>query len=325
MRQEVMDHYGITREFHNAGFYETERHRQLLRDLKTAVHQGKIITMAGIVGCGKTTTLHRLQEQLRVEGNMLVARSLAVDKKGVTLAMLMIALFTDLATDKDGELPTRPEKRERALCELIKRRKKPVVLFIDEAHDLKRDTIVELKRLMELVRGGGDGGILSVVLVGHPKLNNDLRRAINEEIGNRATLFFLDNVHGANRDYIHWVLEQCAKDGKEPARLFEDEAIDLLAERLSTPLQIVQHLTLALAAAFEIGGGPVTRKVVEQVLAKDINELQAKLTRYGYSTKALAELLGISPTSARRLVHGLLPPERSQELQAQIVKVGVPL
>ena len=236
---------------------------------------------------------------------------------------MVAACLPILATDKDGELPTRPEKRERALRELIKRRKKPVALFIDEAHDLKRDTIVELKRLMELVRGGD--GIFSVGLAGHPKLNNDLRRATNEEIGNRATLFYLDNVHGANREYIHWLLDQCAKPGTEPQALFDDEAIDLLAERLSTPLQIVQHLGLALEAAFVIGGRPVATKVVDQVLAKDINELQAKLTRYGYSTKALAELLSISPTSARRLVHGLLPPERSQELQAQIVKAGVPL
>jgi len=323
MRQEVMDHYGIIREFCNAGFYETERHRQILRDLKAAVHQGKFITMAGIVGSGKTSTLHRLQEQLQAEGSILVARSLAVDKKGVTLATLMVALFADLATEKDAELPTRPEKRERALRELIKRRKKPVVLFIDEAHDLKREIIVELKRLMELVRGGD--GILSVVLVGHPRLNNDLRKAINEEIGNRATLFLLDNAHGANREYIQWLLEQCVKPGTEPQAVFDDDAVDLLAERLSTPLQIVQHLALALEAAFAIGGQPASTKVVDQVLAKDINELQAKLIRYGYGTKAVAELLSISPASARRFVRGLLPPERSHELQAQIVKAGVPL
>jgi type II secretory pathway predicted ATPase ExeA len=323
MRQEVMSHYGITREFRDAGFYETDKHMQIRRELKSAVKQGKFITMAGIVGCGKTTTLHRLQEQLQAEGNILVARSISVDKQGVTLNTLMVALFADLVTEKDSEAPTRPEKRERALRELIKRRKKPVALFIDEAHDLKRDTIVELKRLMELVRGGD--GILSVVLAGHPKLNNELRRATNEEIGNRATLFSLDNVHGANRDYIHWLVEQCAKTGTEPQSLLEDEAIDLLAERLSTPLQIVQHLTLAMEAAFEIGGRPVTTKVVESVLAKDINELDAKLIRHGYGTKAVAELLSISPAVARRLVRGLLPAGRTQELQAQMMKAGMPL
>ena len=148
-----------------------------------------------------------------------------------------------------------------------------MALFIDEAHDLKRDTLVGLKRLMEVVHDGG--GILSVVLAGHPKLNNELRRPTNEEIGNRATMFSLDNVHGANREYIHWLLEQCARPARRRRDSFDDEAIDLLAERLTTPLQIVQHLTLALEAAFQIGGQPVTTEVVESVLAKDINEMEA--------------------------------------------------
>jgi type II secretory pathway predicted ATPase ExeA len=205
MRQEIMSHYGITREFSKAGFYETERHRQILRELKSAVQQGKFVTMSGIVGCGKTTTLHRLQEQLEAEGEILVAKSLSVDKECVSLAALLVALFSDLSTDKDPKISTRPEKRERALRELIKKRKKPVALFIDEAHGLQRNTLVGLKRLMELVRDGG--GILSVVLAGHPKLNNELRRPTMEEIGNRATMFSLDNAHGANRDYILWLLE----------------------------------------------------------------------------------------------------------------------
>jgi type II secretory pathway predicted ATPase ExeA len=279
--------------------------------------------MSGIVGCGKTTTLHRLQEQLEAEGEILVAKSLAVDKEGVTLAALLVALFYDLSIEKDPKIPTRPEKRERALRELIKKRKKPVVLFIDEAHDLKRETLVGLKRLMEMVRDGG--GTLSVVLAGHPKLNNQLRRASNEEIGNRVTMFELDNVHGANREYIHWLIEQCAKAGTESQDLFDDEAVDLLAERLSTPLQIVQHLTLALAAAFQIGGQPVTTEIVESVLARDINELEAILTRHGYGPKAIADALNIGLGEVRRLLRGQLSPGRAGELTAQMQKAGVPL
>jgi type II secretory pathway predicted ATPase ExeA len=83
MRQEIMSHYGITREFRNAGFYETEQHRQILRELKTAVGQGTFVAMSGIVGCGKTTTINRLQAQLEAEGEILVAKSLSVDKECV--------------------------------------------------------------------------------------------------------------------------------------------------------------------------------------------------------------------------------------------------
>ncbi|MGF6935477.1 type II secretory pathway predicted ATPase ExeA [Paraburkholderia sp. UCT70] len=49
---------------------------------------------------------------------------------------------------------------------LIRKRKKPVALFIDDAHQLHpKMTLVGLKRLMEIVRDGR--GTLSVVLAGH--------------------------------------------------------------------------------------------------------------------------------------------------------------
>lgn len=323
MRMEVMEHYHIVREFRNAGFYESSEHRQLLREIESAVQHGRFIVLSGIVGCGKTTTLNRLEEKLGESGNVLVAKSLSVDKERVNLAVLMLALFCDLVTDKDFVIPKQPEKRERVLRELIKKRKKPVVLFIDEAHDLQTKTLVGLKRLMEMVRDGG--GTLSILLAGHPKLRNDLRRPTMEEIGNRATLFSLDNVHGANREYINWLLKQCTRPDTEINTLFEDEAVDLLAERLATPLQIVQHLTLALEEAFHIGGQPVTIDVIASVLAKDINEIEPTLTRHGYSTKILTDLLNIKAVEVRRFLRGQLPTERTNELQSQMLKVGLPL
>ena len=70
------------------------------------------------------------------------------------LATLMMALFLDLATDKDGRMPTQTERRERALLELIRKRHKPIALFIDEAHDLHAKTLIGLKPLIEVVRNG---------------------------------------------------------------------------------------------------------------------------------------------------------------------------
>ncbi|MDE9436103.1 hypothetical protein KKI95_09175 [Xenorhabdus bovienii] len=54
---------------------------------------------------------------------------------------------------------------------------------------------------MEVVEDGG--GRLSVVLAGHPKLRNDLRRPTMEEIGYRTDIFTLDGITGSQREYIH--------------------------------------------------------------------------------------------------------------------------
>jgi hypothetical protein len=42
----------------------------------------------------------------------------------------------DVATDKDGDLPSKPEKSERARMKVMRRCQKPIALFIDDGHDL---------------------------------------------------------------------------------------------------------------------------------------------------------------------------------------------
>ncbi|ENI2732427.1 ExeA family protein, partial [Salmonella enterica] len=212
MRVEVMEHYGLTQSIEQAGYYETAHHKQLMKDIKGAIREGRLIAVCGVVGSGKTVTLRRLQQQLLDENKIIVARSLSVDKQSVRLATLINALFYDLAQDKQVQIHKQGERRERELQELVKKGKRPVALFVDEAHDLNGNTLTGLKRLMEVVEDGG--GRLSVVLAGHPKLRNDLRRPTMEEIGYRTDIFTLDGITGSQREYIQWLLKTSTGKGK---------------------------------------------------------------------------------------------------------------
>ena len=321
MQSDVMKHYGLTRPLPRAGYFETPLQAQVLADLTAAIRSGQLLALVGLVGSGKTTTLHRLVETLRADKEILVSQSLAVDKHQVNLGTLMLALFYDLVTEKDFKIPTQPERRERKLIEVIARRKKPIALFVDEAHDLHPKTLVGLKRLIELVQN--NGGTLSVVLVGHPKLRNDLRRPALEEIGARTALFWLDGIKGQERAYLDWLLERCTAGGA--TEILTAAAIERLAAALSTPLQIEQYLTLALEAAYRIGQKPVTVEVIESILAADLDALEATLTRYGYGSRHLAELLNVRPAEIRSFLHGQLAPGRTQELHAQLLAAGLPV
>src|SRR5947209_8384055 len=179
------------------------------------------------------------------------------------------------------------ERRERELRNLIRRRRKPVALFIDEAHNLHPKTLTGLKRLMEVVADGG--GRLSSVLAGHPKLRNDLRRPTMEEIGYRTSTFAFDGIVGQQREYISWLLQACTAEGTRPGGLVADAAVELLAAKLRTPLQIERHLTLAFEEGFRVGEKPVTAEVVEAVLSRQLDELEPRLTRHGYSVHTLSE------------------------------------
>jgi hypothetical protein len=60
-------------------------------------------------------------------------------------------------------------------------------------------------------------------------------------------------------------------------------------------------------------------------LAPDLHALEPTLTRYGYNVKALAELLNIRQAEVRSLLHGQLPPGRTEELHHQLLAAGIPL
>ena len=193
MLTEVMRHYGLARDLEWAGYYETEHHRQICREVRAAILAGRLIAVSGIIGCGKTALLRHLQADLAREGKVLVVKSLAVEQERTTVATLMKALFYDLLPEGEVRVP-KIEKRERELSALFRKRRKPVALFVDEAHNLHPKTLTGLKRLMEVIADGG--GRLSVVLAGHPKLRNDLRRPTMEEIGYRTSSFAFEGIAG---------------------------------------------------------------------------------------------------------------------------------
>jgi type II secretory pathway predicted ATPase ExeA len=54
----------------------------------------------------------------------------------------------------------------------MRKRRKPIVLVVDDAHDLLHHTLTSLKRIIEMVADGD--GKPSVLLAGHPKLRSPL-------------------------------------------------------------------------------------------------------------------------------------------------------
>jgi type II secretory pathway predicted ATPase ExeA len=322
MLSDVMEHFGLIKSLRHVDFFATEHHRQLLKDLKAAIHQGGIVAVTGVVGSGKTMLLGQIQEQLKHEGQIEVAESLVFDVPRVNLSTLKLALYYDLATEKDGDLPTKAEKSERALMTVMRRCQKPIALFVDDGHDLHAQTLRYLKQFIE--KTSRRGSRLTVVLAGQPRLKNDLRHPAREEIGARTTVFELEGIQGHQRRYITWLLEQCAP-AVDPMEILTPEALELLAERLMTPLQIQHYLTRVLEQAYRLGEKPVTPAIVHTTLAPDLHDLEPTLTRYGYNVKALSELLNIRQAEVRAFLHGQLPPGRTEELHNQLLAAGIPL
>jgi type II secretory pathway predicted ATPase ExeA len=328
MLSDIRSYYGLTREISLAGqstYFETTQSQHVVKELKLAIKDGKLIVLAGIVGTGRTTTLRKIQDALEEdkEKEILVAKALSVDGGQISLGTLILALFCDLTTVKDDPMPTQTERRERALRALIRKRRKPVALFIDDAHQLHPKTLIGLKRLMEIVRDGK--GTLSIVLAGHPKLKNDLLRPSMEEIGARSALFELDGFGADKKKYLHWLIAQVTAPRTKTDTLITDAAATLLCDRLTTPLQFELYVTRAFEEGFRVGQKPVDVDTINDILAPDLDGLEARLTRNGYNAKVLTEMLGAKTKEVRAFLGGHLPPERTQELHDHLLAAGAPV
>jgi len=324
MLSEIRNYYGLTRDISlisQIAYFETTQLQQVVNELKLAIKDSKLIMLAGMVGTGKTSMLQKIQNMLEQDKAILIANSLALDVSLVTPAILVQTLFSELSIDKDESMPKVVGLRERALRELIRKRKKPVALFIDDAHQLQTKTLIALKRLMEIVRSGK--GTLSVVLAGHPKLKNDLLRPSMEEIGARTTFFELSGFGQEKKKYLYWLLDQVTEAETKPETLITDAAVTLLCEKLTTPIQFELYLTRAFKEAFRVGQKPVDADTIKDILAPDLDGLEARMARNGYSIKMVTEILSAKPKEIRSFLNGQLPPERTQELHDQLLAAGV--
>jgi type II secretory pathway predicted ATPase ExeA len=260
MRDEVMQHFGLTVPFEQAGYYESAHHRALIEQIQGAITAGRLIAVCGAIGSGKTVLLQRLRQILKDEDTIAVSTSFALEKHRLGRPDFITALWYDLLTEPPTRFPN-SQARERELREWVRQHQKPVALFIDDAHELTRRALTELRQLMTLIES--NGGRLSVVLAGQPTLRKALRHATRRELGHGTDVVALKGMAGSQLDYIRWLLEACAAE-----TVITGAAIDQLATEFHTPLHIQRHLRLALEASYQVGERRVSVEVVESVLDK---------------------------------------------------------
>lgn len=129
---------------------------------------------------------------------------------------------------------------------------------------------------------------------------------------------------GSQREYIHWLLETCAEGNVEDESILTEEAVDLLASKLHTPLQIQLRLSLSMEAGYLTGEKPVSAELLESVLSRRLDDLELTLTRHGYRMKDLEQFDG-RPNEIKALFSNSLDPARAAELRDRMLTAGLPI
>ena len=102
--------------------------------------------------------------------------------------------------------------------------------------------------------------------------------------------------------------------------------------RLGAPRGAADHAPPDRAAleprpgeGYKVGQKPVSAELIDTVIAKDIDDLEPRLTRQGYPKKALAELLNAKPAEIRLFLRGQLATSCTQELHSGLLASSIPL
>jgi N-acetyl-anhydromuramyl-L-alanine amidase AmpD len=67
----------------------------------------------------------------------------------------------------------------------------------------------------------------------------------------------------------------------------------------------------------------VDADTLEQVIANDLNSMEANLKRHGYDMKELSTTLDVKPSEIRSFFRGRLSSDRAQERECEILKLGL--
>jgi len=239
--------------------YLSENHREGLAHLQYAVKERRGFTViTGEVGTGKTTLVQTLLS--RLDGTTRTAY-LFNPKMGPNDFLQYIC--EDLGVK--GSIRT---KRE-AISELHKfllecyRRNENVVLIVDEAQNLDRQLLEEVRLLTNLETAKNK--LLQVILIGQPELNDVLNdsktRALKQRIGLRY------HIKPLNRDETHeYIKVRLKRAGAIDANIFTPKAVDLIyrySKGIPRSINIVCDNAL-------LSGYGSDQKVIGEEIIKDV-------------------------------------------------------
>lgn len=240
-RLELFDNLGYTADpFAARRRYETGDMARCRRILTMAIKSRAMVSIVGERGCGKTAAIRAALEKQQVR--LVFAQRDAQER--LTIDDIKTAIITTLSDEnvRRGGIASHAQLR-RVLGEASRRQQ--VVVVVEEAQRLHKNTLRSLKTLRE-VEWAGESELCTIVLVAQ---SDPMNRAGVSEVRLRSDLVRMQGLSAT--EAAHYVRETLGKH-------FEDDAVELLAELpaarnyLELQALCIQLLNLALSSGRDL-------------------------------------------------------------------------
>jgi general secretion pathway protein A len=240
-------------------FYPSPKHENALTYLEYGLMERTgFILLTGEIGSGKTTLVRYLLN--RIEGEIDTAVIFNTNISADQLIGMILNEF-EVTPSKGGKAHELDSLYE-FLIERFSRNRR-VLLIIDEAQNLDRDALEEVRMLSNLQ--SDDQMLIQIMLVGQPELRNKLRRPELAQLNQRITVAY--HIPALSREETgEYIAFRLKKAGGSPD-LFTKDAVDLVHKvGMGIPRTMNIVCDTALVYGYADEAGEITGKLIEQVI-----------------------------------------------------------
>lgn len=258
------------------------------------VNQAGISVVTGEVGCGKTTLIHRLLDQLS-DTHTIALLSNIQSGRGDLLSWVLMGFGEPYAGKTHVEMFAQLQSffiREYA-------KGKRVVLIIDEAQNLSADMLEELRMLSNI--NAGKDQLLQLILVGQPQLKDLLSRPDMLQLAQRIGSDF--HLTPLTREEVHAYIETRLSIAGARRNIFAPDAMNLVAEYSRGVPRVINTIAdTALVYAFSAQDAIVSADTVQNVIRDKLD--------YGVFGLASSPDLKLVERDDRNATQGFLGDEK---------------
>ena len=243
-----------------AFLYWSPSHRRAWTMLEYGILTNAPITLiTGEVGAGKTTLLQHLLRNLGDDVRVgMISNSHG--SRGELLQWVLLALGQEVNAEA-GYVRLFGQLQDYLIEEYASGRR--VVLIFDEAQNLGRDSLEELRMFTNI--NAGQDELIQLVLVGQPELRDFVRRPDMTQFAQRvASSFHLPALDA--EAVASYIAHRITVAGGEPDVFSAEAAQAIHAATGGVPRLVNQLCDLALLYTFEAGQQQVTEASIRQVL-----------------------------------------------------------
>ncbi len=253
--------------------YLSSRHSLALTYLEYGIQENiGFVLLTGEVGTGKTTLIRHLLTTIQTSMEVAV-----ISNTNVTSHELIKLILQELEIEPVSEHKSQNIDRLNSYLVQQYSKGKRVVLIIDEAQNLGREAIEEVRMLSNL--SSDSNSLLQIILVGQPELRRSIQQNEFKQLAQRIAITY--HLNGMDKDDVDLYIKHRIQQAKgEQVDLFDYQAVELIYKNSKGIPRIINTLCDAcLVYAYADEEKRIKAEIVDQVI-------QDRETEWGYTEQS---------------------------------------